>query len=306
MTGTIRAPQRSAFSKPRFPVIRRDHPLAQKLSKCFLFQDLTGTGGAWKCRDLVSGSVATYTRNNADTGWRQSHSNRPGPFFVMGASGDAVSFLDSSPGVNFTTEVSVFGLLAPVASFPFLESMPVSANAACYAFSSHNSADSIDGFQVALLSTGAWAGIAGPGKVLGARYTGTTISAGEWHSVGGSYIKDGTATYGGQCTAFLDGVLVANNNYIGAGSFGGSFGANTAPHIMKHNGSLTSSKVPSLLYIWNRALSPADFAMLHVTPYMFFHDDVSMRGWVGAVAAPSGYKPYWSSQRPRVYGAGVR
>jgi len=58
--------------------------------------------------------------------------------------------------------------------------------------------------------------------------------------------------------------------------------------------------------VWNRAITDAEVTSFVGNPWQIFQAPDRPSMFSHTAAAPSGYKPYWSSQRPRVYGAGVR
>jgi len=57
--------------------------------------------------------------------------------------------------------------------------------------------------------------------------------------------------------------------------------------------------------IWNRQLTNRELMDATANPWQIFQAPGRIFP-ISDAAAASGYKPYWSSQRPRVYGAGVR
>ena len=59
-------------------------------------------------------------------------------------------------------------------------------------------------------------------------------------------------------------------------------------------------------YIWNRYITDAERQSVMDFPWQLWQTPDRPSMFSDTAAAPSGYKPYWSSQRPRIYGAGVR
>jgi len=57
--------------------------------------------------------------------------------------------------------------------------------------------------------------------------------------------------------------------------------------------------------IWNRKLTNSELMAATANPWQIFQAPGRIFP-ISDAAAASGYKPYWSSQRPRIYGAGVR
>jgi len=57
--------------------------------------------------------------------------------------------------------------------------------------------------------------------------------------------------------------------------------------------------------MWNRQLTNSELMAATANPWQIFQAPGRIFP-ISDAAAASGYKPYWSSQRPRVYGAGVR
>jgi len=137
----------------------------------------------------------------------------------------------------------------------------------------------------------------------GTRYTwiggAPVLADGKWHSI--AVTCDGTAAR----QMYFDGNPVGSGGSLAGDNVGVDgklvfFGERTAA------AGFTSTGDYLLHFTWDRPQPHSNIISLHKNPWQIFQAPDRPSMFSDTAAAPSGYKPYWSSQRPRVYGAGVR
>lgn len=268
------------------------HPLAQDLIHAVWFN----TGASRMARDEVSHDQFLTARNNADTRYQ----NGPlGMEFINNATGGATGIFTSNQSVLLgSCSVSVGCVFAIGTVNGALEDV-ISVTSGGRLFSSRIATGDFSPTLAYTNQPGATKGVFfcdSNGVAVGTK-TSTTLTTGRYYSLVGTFNADGTATFGGTWSTYLDGVLDGSTNGLNvAGSFAGTFtnGKYTIGGGTVSNATSAINLVT--VQVWRRCLNAKEVADWTADPYAYARP-ARLRSVKASAAAATAYPHYYYAQQ---------
>jgi hypothetical protein len=265
------------YKPPPGSRIDTSHPLADGLQYCLPFNEGVGANTNQRFHDAVSGRPLINIRNDAaNQRWAPGTGPHPyGPVMRFAADGGTANLWQGRPSpadirLSADTGITAAVIFAPTGGNAFLgEGGLFHARVA----------SGETGPYLRMGSTQTEFGATGSGIQVGTRLN-LTPTLDRWYCLVGTFRKDaGVSTYGGVWSLYLDGDRVAQNNYNGGGSFGGSF-TSTGLGILSSSAtalgvSSSCDRWLSFYGIWNRELRAGEVRSLWENPWQVFERRLS-------------------------------
>lgn len=252
------------------------HPLAQGLSRVWLFNDQTRL----RAYDLVRGDIWTHSRNQADVG---QCVGPMGTEFQLGASSPQDGFTSSMTNGLGACGVTIALTFRPNGVNGFLE-----ANSRLV--TGVNDATHTSPRLYYTATSMRWSACT-LGVDVGVDTLATFVSGDYNYSVVASYQRDtAIATYAGTWWVLLNGQFYGPNNQA-ISTFNGTFSDSVWYGGFDPNASLNSSHMFfEHVYIWNRGLTPTEMRMVDEQPYSFLRQGKGAKNISRSVVTPVGAK----------------